>query len=289
MPNRFSRWIQEDSFSRRCFFGLCFLIPFVAYLDSQTTEGFDKIKFLKTIAEEIITALLLALLVDGPLKSRFAKEISQETWPFASAQGLPKPVREQFLSLLRMPFIREDFVLKITLEDVAGAKGFVRAHLDASFYLRNFSEVRHDYEFRSKVEKSHYPGGEQDRIAYINVKDQDGFPLENEALAKRTVDGGAYFAVPIKLTIPRASEGRLHVHTIRSRVYRECDTHVLDFLESTVGVKICAAGPDDLTWHAQFGSTRVPDPSPGAKPPVWEDRTRLYLPQHAITVHWSRP
>jgi hypothetical protein len=273
----------KDPFIRWCTGIVVVLFVLLAFLSE---ESFRWRPFLVKVVEEFIIALILAVVVDTAVKKRLAKEITQDVWPYASAQGLPEGVKDHSTKLLRMPFIREDLRLHVRLDRIPETPDFLRATLTATFFVRNLSEEAHVHTFRSKIEKSDHPEKGESRIEYIFVKDQPGFPIEGAELTRQMKERPSFFEFEYEVRIPPASRGPVQIRTQRSRIYRQIDMHMLDLLETTIGVTVVAEGPDDLTWDAQFGGSAKPDNASRGNVQEWY-HPGLHFPGHVIIVRWQ--
>lgn len=272
----------REPFGQACAVSIAVLIAIQAF----TAESFQVRQFLHQLAEELTITLALALLVDVYLKQKLAKTVSQEVWSYASAQDLPEAIRQSYHDLLHMSFVREDFVLHVRLNPIPDHPDFLRAELKVKFELRNLSDAEHKYPLRSKIEKSDYPEVGQSRLEYVFVGGADGFSLGGEQLQQQTKETPAYFEYSRKIDVPPAIQGPVEIRTERSSVFRHTDTHTLDILYTTVGIRVIAEGPEDLVWQVQFGPGAAPEEKSAGAKREWY-YPGLQLAGHAIIVRWE--
>jgi len=260
-------------------------VAFVALEQSEVARN-----LLASVADALLVAVVLSVTVNRYVKVSLASEVARDVLSYAVGFEVPKEIQQEIKSMLQMPFIRHDFYLVLKLELLDPEHNYVRMITRLSYAVENLSDRPRRYEFKCRMENSRFPDKGNSEIRAMGVTKvgdkRSEFSLKEAQLDQLVERGAMFVEYETTVTISAHSQTWPEFWTERSTIMRSADTYILDFLESTLGVRVQADVPDefDVMFLSRYG--RMLNVFPPDRPRRWEDEA-VYLPAQHVRIAWA--
>jgi hypothetical protein len=233
-------------------------------LGYRINEGLDWIlrpdELRVKLGDALIIAALLTIGLDRYLKKRLLEDATRDVLAFAAGHALPVEMRNVVRKLLRAPYLRRAFEIRLSVAPLPAHPHFVRLTMTTEYLIEALTDDAPPYEFRTAIEKSPWSSIEKSALLEASVS-QDNKKLINcdtQQLTERPAgrpddDVATYISFEQKLTL--SSNMPAKAYTRRSAIYPESYFYVLDILQTTIGVRVLVDQSDEFSWHVYFGAT----------------------------------
>lgn len=126
------------------------------------------------IAEALMIAPIIALMVDEAAKRKLLREFANDISSNIIGRHLPVSMREAVREYLSVSVIRRKWNVTYTITEIAGLAGYVKVHTHSEWELENCLEKSQACPFRFAVEKSWFPEVGETEITRFGLEDPYG-------------------------------------------------------------------------------------------------------------------
>jgi hypothetical protein len=179
---------------------------------------------LPQVGEALITAAVLALLVDKAVKRELLERFAREVSHHIIGHRLPTALRDYVLRYLTVEIIRTDWDITYTIEPIGAHPGFIKLTTSVSSLLQNTSPREKKYDCAFSVERSWAPEiGESSIVSLALTAPTAGesFDLRHgKGLEQRPVDN--FIQVSREITLPPMPHGEYRCLSESVEYFPDC-------------------------------------------------------------------
>jgi hypothetical protein len=254
-------------------------------------ESVPEYRIIHGAGEALAIAAVLAAVVDNQVKRRIVSEVAHDVLVFAVGWPLPAVMQDELKSLLQETYVRENFEMRLTIRPLEAYPGYVTVSMRTTYGIRNLTKARHAYAFRSIIEQSFFPEIGENTIETVELSgSNEEFRLRGPDLApyvrRQPVRDRTSIEFERAVTLPRDAS-QLRFYTERTAIYRDDYSHIIDFIEPVIGVKIVVDHGPEYSCDVYFAKPGDVRAIPADRPTEWTYDGLFWRGQHA-RVRWRR-
>ena len=259
-------------------------------LISPTLEQFIPLSlrgYTSKIGEALLIGTVVSFTVDRFLKAELLAEIARDVLRFTVGYDLPEQVKQEVGHILRLPFVRRNFEMKLTITPHPTDPDYVKIKMLTCFEVENLSKRKQTYNFTSSISVSTYPELGQSAITQFEMTGRKAFSLSQEEIEKQAIDDMHFRKVTKQISLSPEGNEKTVFTTERVIYFSADDTYVLDILEPTLGVVIDIFAPDGFDWSVYFPVRGDVETFPEKKPSKFRT-SGVFLPGQFVSIKWTK-
>lgn len=169
------------------------------------------------IGEALLIGSIVSFTVDRFLKADLLAEIARDVLRFTVGYDLPERIKEEVKYLLRLPFVRRNFEMKLTITPHQGDPECVKVKMLTCFEVENLSKRKKQYNFTSSISQSTSQIG-QSEITRFEMSGKNAFSLDKFEISKQTIVDKHFNKISKKIDLPPRRKRGEGVYNRTSRV-----------------------------------------------------------------------
>lgn len=249
------------------------------------------LRVLPKIGDAMMIAAILAAIVDEAAKRALLKDFARDVSSHIIGRLLPPELREHIHQYLGIEFVRVNWDITYTIQELAGHQGFVELKTEAEYDMQNRSTSPKNYQFYYEVEESWFPEIGKTRITEVKAANFFEYIEGDKDLKLQHTRGFVAFSKDVEL-LPYEPEHRQYGFRIESI---ECfkDSYSCPFIASypVVGLTFTVRYPKDklqVDLSLSFDDVQEVATKQDLEHGIRWTITKPILPGQALFTRWER-
>jgi hypothetical protein len=249
---------------------------------SPAQTAFSQVE--EKLGDAVMIAGLIAIGVDRYVKGKLLTEVARDVLSFAAGHDLPPALKQRVSGLIRVPYYRRDFQMRLTLAPLDN--GLVRVTMRTRYIVYNLTDASPPYVVKTAIEKSVWSSEEPSRLLKLELSGSENWSIFSNTLPqwKDQPSDKAYLEYGKETSLSPAGGVPLKVKTKRSSVYPQSWYYVLDILDTTADLTIITDHYPNFTWQVEVPQRSVRRDPHGTRWPC----PGVYLPGQFVRITWTR-